>query len=417
MRIHGIIPEYIVFEPDTVVVDERTEPEKEKDKADKGYSLTWVVDDAYLYRVKIPHDKEKKPEVLRGNDELGNPNRIANVFQKVPAIVNSLIIDTKRRIKISPIQKQTELLNKYMTNGSVKEIFIAKHGYPIFWMYANLQKVCATCSGTGAVRGEDDQQRGAACHSCGGSGRVLNKQVTDGIILKPPTDKEAPTIAPNVAGYVSPDIGVWKEMRTEQDWTEDALWFSMWGTTIEKSPNQTATGRILDENGMQNKLNDFADIVETVHKNIIDFFGWFYTTASYKSSSVNYSRKYILLTPDQHWERYLKAKEKKASERELNQLLSSYYESQYQTNDMMRDYYLKLMKVDPLPHYSLTELNQVQASQQMKDRKIYFEDWVKTVEITKIIGLDLKKLQKDLDKFVAENKQVSEPEPEPTPAV
>jgi hypothetical protein len=137
MRLHGVTPEYVMFEADVTIDEKERDGDSQKES---GYALHWFVDDAYYYRVKVWSDTEKQSQIIE---------KIPNSFGYVPAIVNSDIIDTNRGIKISPIQKQVELLDKYLRNNSVHEVFLAKHGYPVFWAYGNVKSDCPTCSGTG----------------------------------------------------------------------------------------------------------------------------------------------------------------------------------------------------------------------------------------------------------------------------
>ena len=362
----GTKPEYICFE---------SHKEIKEDK--KEHKILWLVDDAYYFEIKI---RDEEIEILQ---------KIPNPFPRVPAIINSSIVDTQRKIKLSPIHKQVELLNKYLINNSVKEIYQFLHGYPVFWMYTSK---CKVCEGSGYVSGE-------VCSSCNGSGHNAKKDVSDVIALKPPTEQGQPVIAPDVAGYVQPDLDTWREQRTELDWTWNLIYYSHWGATIEKKDNETATGRFIDVQPVNNRLNSYADIVETVHQEIIDLLGSFYFTESYKGSSVNYGRRYLIETPDQVWEKYEKAKEKKAPVLSLDNLLEQYYESEYQRNELVQKYYLKLIRLEPFVHSTVEEVISMPISGIDKNMKIYFSDWIKTKMVNEIVDTDLEKLKTQLKEY------------------
>jgi hypothetical protein len=366
MNQKGAKPEYVCFEPDIVVAED-----------DKEKQLLWLIDDAFYYRIQILDDS------IKIIDE------IPNSFNEVPAIKNSLIEDTLREIKLSPIHKQVDLLNKYLINGSVKEIYQFLHGYPVFWMYANK---CGKCNGSGYVEGNK-------CTECDGTGNSSKKDVSDVIALRPPKSTDQPVLAPNVAGYVQPDLETWREQRVEQDWTWDLLFYSQWGTTTERKDNETATGRFIDVQPVNNRLNQYADMIEKVHTELLRLLGKFYYE-SFKGVNVHYGRRYLIETPNKLWEKYLNAKEKKSPISSLDQLLEQYYESEYQTNELLRNYYLKLIKVEPFVHNTNEEVINMPISDIEKGMKVYYSDWIKTVMINEVVDKDIETLKKELQTYV-----------------
>lgn len=395
MKLYGIIPEYVMFEADVQVHDTRTDEEiaKEKDGKRRGYKLHWFVTPEKYYRLKIWDDPERPIEEI-------SEDSIVNKMGIVPGITNSTLRDTKRDIPVSPIWKVVELLGKYVRNGSVKEITIAKHGFPIAWAYSNITEGCNSCGGRGFFDDDAQAQRlQRKCSKCGGEGVVYKKDVTDMLILKAPTNKDQPTLS-KIAGYEAPPIDSWREQRTEQDWTWNLLHFSLWGTTVEKGANETATGRFIDTQPVINRLNDLQDIREIVQRKMITLFGRYYMSLSFGGADVNGSRRFILETKDQIWEKYLKAKKEGASERNLTQLLEQYYEAEYQTNDMMREYYMKILMIDPLPHNTLSEIGSLSVPQRYKDRKVYLDAYLDTQMINKIVDMPLDKILSELDQFI-----------------
>ena len=386
MRIHGTRPEYVMFEADVTIDDIKDEQGK---KTNNGYTLHWFVDDAYYYRLKVWAESERSSEIIE---------KLPNSFGYVPAITNSNIIDTNRGFKISPIYKQVELLDKYLRNGSVHELFLAKHGYPVFWAYGNVTDACNTCSGTGNLT-EDDQVRGV-CSKCKGAGFTYRKDVSDVIILNPPKSKDSPIIAPNVAGYNGPDRAVSEDQREEEDWTKNNIYFSLWGTTREKAKNETATGKFIDVQPVNNRLNDFGDIVDSIGTELIEMFGQLYVPFSFNGASYAVGRRFLIETPDQIWHKYLNAKKDGSSELVLSQLLVQYYETEYQTNDILRNYYIKISKIDPLPHSTISEALDLNVPENFKNEKIYLPEFLHTKTMLEIIETDLEKIKLELTQFI-----------------
>jgi len=276
-----------------------------------------------------------------------------------------------------------------LVNNSVKEIYQFLHGYPVFWQYV---KKCTKCQGSGLKDGQD-------CPSCSGTGYNLKKDVSDGITLKPPGDADDPILAPDVAGYVQPDLETWEMQRTELDWKYKLIEFSQWGTTSERGENETATARYIDTQPVNNKLNVYADMAEDVHAVIIDLFGKFYYSESYKGSSVSYGRRFLIESPDQIWKKYIESKNDKAPVSALDQLLEQYYESEYQRNEIFLAYYLKLIKVEPFIHDSIEEVISMEVSDIERSKKTNFSDWLKTKMVNEIIDKPAEQLIKELTEY------------------
>ena len=388
MRIHGTRPEYVMFEADVTITDTNSNKAESKNN---GYTLHWFVDDAYYYRLKVWADSEKPSEIL---------DQVPNSFGYVPAIVNSDIIDTNRGFKVSPIHKQVELLDKYLRNGSVHEIFLAKHGFPVFWAYGNVKTACNTCSGTGNLLDEDGQSRGTSCSICKGSGFTYRKDVSDVILLNPPKTKDSPVIAPNVAGYNGPGKAPSEDQRVEEEWTKNNIYFSLWGTTRESAKNETATGRFIDIQPVNNRLNDFGDTVDNVGTEIIAMFGQLYVPLSFNGASYSVGRRFLIETPDQIWQKYSAAKKDGASELVLNQLLVQYYETEYQTNEILRAYFVKVSIIDPLPHSTISEALALSVPDDFKEEKIYLPQYLHTKTMVEIIERPLEQIKVELTEFI-----------------
>ena len=384
MEVNGITPEYIVFEPHEIEEEEST----------LGKPITndikWIVDDAFYYKVKL---KGESAIII---------DQIPNSFGEVPAVQNSLIFDTETGIKISPIHKQSDLLSSYLIDNSINNIYKKLHGFPVFWFYTGK---CDSCKGTGTVSGE-------TCNSCNGSGQSMKRDVSDGIPLKTPKNADAPTIAPNVAGYIQPALETWQEQRTELDHLFNLIYYSMWGSTVERSDNETATGRFIDAQPVMNKLEHFTDMFEVIHKKVLELYTKFYYTNSDIGVSVSYGRRYLIETPDQLWKKYLETLEKGADDSTKDLQLSQYYETEFQSDEVMRDYHLKLMTTEPLVHYSVTQVLDMPVSQMVKDMKVSFTAWKNRTLISFVVESTQEQLDKNLREFTIKLNDDGKGEPE-----
>ena len=113
-------------------------------------------------------------------------------FGVVPGYVNSDIIKIGTDLRLSPIQRGVGIAEEYARDLSVKIIYKAQKGFPLHWRYVTF---CKDCTGTGKT---GDGQ----CKSCDGKGITPKQDVTDIIMLPTPQEGD-PTLAPNIAGFIS----------------------------------------------------------------------------------------------------------------------------------------------------------------------------------------------------------------------
>lgn len=322
--------------------------------------------------------------------EVENEN-FENPWGRVPAITNSDLLNDELKYSDSPLDIVVELADKYLRNNTVKNIYEFLHGYPFFWKYA--QK-CESCKGTGERDGDD-------CGTCNGSGISLKKDVSDVFFLNVPRTKDAPNIAPDVAGYIQPSIETWGEMRTELKAMWKAMHFTMWGTSFTDEgdgKSQTATGRFLDAEPVNDRLGRFTDAFEDLEQKMTDFIGQFYLGDSYESTSINYGRRYMLEAPDVIWKKYQEAREKGAPQATLTHLLMQYFQSEFMSDVQTMMIHVKGMKVEPFVHKTVDQVKGAVDKSSLKD-KIYFNDWWLTLDEQEIIVTKVDKLKKKLRKY------------------
>ncbi|MEN6388816.1 MAG: zinc finger-like domain-containing protein [Syntrophomonas sp.] len=353
----GVDIEWIIFEPAVEIF--------EGEKKDQKVSYSWVVDEQFYYYVKNDGKEVSIVEVIENN------------FGMVPGVVNSTIYNTEKKIKDSFIAKQVDLLNSYLTKNSVKEIYQFLHNYPLFWM---IESLCPTCNGARKVGNE-------VCGTCKGSGYSARKDVSD-VFIYPKAEVDINREFPP-AGYIQPEVETCAENRTELDWLFDKMFHSLWGTTVEKSENETATGRFIDVQAVYNKLNEVADIAQLIEAKLTLIYGKFWYLLSLDAVQISYSRRYIAESPDVLWLRYEDARAKGAPTMTLNYMLEQFYYSEFASNPTMADYYIKLMYVEPFVHVN----DASQIPEPDKTAKLYFQDWIGTLKEEQIIKSDIKKLK------------------------
>ena len=222
-------------------------------------------------------------------------------------------------------------------------------------------------------------------------------------VLRNPTEDQPGAPTPP-AGYVQPDIATMEAQRTELDWTFDKMFFSLWGATTERAENETATGRFIDAQPVNNQLTSLSDMAEDVEKILIDLMGAFYTPGLYKADEtvLLYGKRFMIETPDQIWNKYLKAKTDKAPEATKTLLLEQFYESEFQNDPYSFEYYSRLIALEPFVHNTVDEVNGwAFASDSDKQAKIYFQQWLDTKSKADIVSTDIEKLRQELKVYAA----------------
>lgn len=366
------------------------EPEKRKDSS--GVELPGdfyrVVDDKFDYIFYV----------IDENVKLIEEETFKIAFDSLPAIINSDLIDDSLVGKKSPIDSVVELSDHYLTTNSVKNIYEFLHGYPIFWAYV---QPCKVCDGTGLYKG-------ATCSSCDGDGHTFRKDVSDIIKLKPPTEQGQPKLAPDIAGYVQPDLEVWREQRKELEWIWGFMNLTLWGShRQDQADNETATAAFIDVQPVNDRLNQFADSFEGLEQIMTDFLGQFYLKESYKGSSINYGRRYLVETPDQIWNKYEKAKEKGSPKISLDYLLTQFYQTEFANDIESLTIAQKAIKIEPFIHKTDEEINSLNdINPDDKKAKYYFNEWFKTLKYEEILITETDKLKNKFQEYLNTKKDV-----------
>ena len=359
--------------------------------SEKG--LTWrVIDEAFDYTYR----QEGESIVLVKEKTFKNP------FGRCPAIVNSDIMHYELNRKDSPFAPVIELADHYLRTGSVKNIYENYHGYPIFWAYG---QPCKRCHGEGFIHGEGSQSgliEPSKCPSCSGTGNTLRKDVTDVIALKPPTDSADPKLAPDIAGYVQPDLETWREMRVELDWLWQLMHFTTWGTSYQRD-QQTATATYIDVQPVNERLSQFSEAFEDMEQKMTELISLFYIKSA-NDISINWGKRFMIESPDAIWNKYIDAKSKGAPKTALDYLLNQFYQSEYANDVESLVTSIKRIKLEPFIHLTEKEVKDLGITGIDLIAKIYFNEWVKSLDDGYIFVTDIQTLRTEFNTFVQSKK-------------
>ncbi len=374
--------EYIVFNIDQKIIKEKADPAKANDQYFR------VVDDANDYLIKWDGDKATIIE-----DE-SYPNH----FETVPAITIGNCWDPVYHCYVSPDNNIIDVADQHLRDRSVLTMFKLHHGFPLKWLYGS---DCPTCNGTKKISGKD-------CPSCKGSGKKSKYDVSETIVV--PFPKTGDPMPKDYAGFYTPPVESWDKMdETIAGYYRDAH-YTIWGThqmeDSESAQPATATGRFIDVQPVNDRLNNYSDAAEFVESWITNMIGEF-NFSSYEGCEINYGRRYLIESPDDIWKKYEEARKNGANDTSLNFLYLQYLQAEFASDSIELSKQIKLMKLDYWFHVPLSQASTVLTNPEDLCRKVNFPMWVMTLDPNDLITKDLKTLMalRDayLDKKVKEN--------------
>jgi hypothetical protein len=221
------------------------------------------------------------------------------------------------------------------------------------------------------------------------------------MVLDWPTSNDQ-VIAPDVAGYITPDLEYLKYGRDELSQLEALMYRTHWGT-FQSSQNtageaDTATAKFIDVQPVNDKLNSYADAAEEMEKFIIDAIGEFQIGRNYGGCKVSYGRRFMIEGPDVIWRKYEQARKMGAPMASLNEHLREFYEAKFQANPVEMAKYLKMMRIEPFVHLTVGETFTVVGSDEFA-RKLYFAEWCLTIKDTEWLVMTDEQLRESLSMF------------------
>lgn len=290
-------------------------------------------------------------------------------FGFVPAIILSEKNEVGSEVRLSPLNSVLELSKDYARDKSVLTIYKFLSGFPIHWRYVS---TCRACNGVGKT-GD-----GKVCGTCDGKGYLTKGDVTDMVTLPLPKEGQ-PNIAPNIAGFISPDLETWRQYKTDLKDLENKIEDTIWGTDrIEQSKSETATGRFIDVQPVINALNSYSQTVEYVHNTLANFILNFIDVVKKKEERyyyISYGRRYIIEGADTVLEKYQTAKEKGDNNTILDKLLEEFVLSKHKSDPYMQSVNLKKIKVEPYVHQTIEQINSIYGKDEAFKKIIFQKFW------------------------------------------
>lgn len=360
-----------------------------------------VVDDAFDYWVKL---ESQEITIIR-------EQTFPNYFMSVPAMINSDIVNSEKDCGvISIFNEALELANEFFLKGSIKITHDFLHAFPKYWEYAD---TCNKCGGAMVFDGN-------VCPDCKGSGKSFTSKVSQVKLLNYPEGND-PIIAPNVAGYVSPDKTYYEIATSDLKMLEDLMYFTLWGTqsqgqvqplqtTANNGQPKTATEVVDSKDPLIARLTPISKQAEKRAKFIIDSIVRVQLgNLAYTGASVNFGRRYMIEGPDALWTRYADAKAKGTSVSILDDMLKEWVETKYNGDPVGSAIQIKLLAVEPFIHNTINEVKGFSIAPEDYAAKVYFSEWLNTINDAYILTTDENTLRADLATY-AGTKSMPEPQ-------
>jgi len=382
-----------------------------RDYKPKGQNVDWLLFEPYDLKINgtqykawrlIDDENDRTILQLGNNFKLSEEFTFQHPFGKVPAIVNSDIQKLGYDWRVSPIDKIVELCKEYARDQSIKTIYKFQNGFPIHWRYVSS---CRSCAGTGKLGNGD------ICGNCDGKGHLTSSDVTD-MVTMPIPDVDDPVLAPNIAGYITPDLDTWTQYNTELELLENYAYRTHWNVIASNDAEgqaETATGRFIDLQPQINKLNEYADTAEWVEWQMTEFLINFIDQNKNKAealSFINYGRRFILESADTILEKYHTSKDNGDNDTIKDRLLNEYITAKYKNDPKHLRVELLKSVVEPYIHYDLEEITKTFGEKEAA-RKAMFNKWW-TIEANK--DSEAKTLIESYNKYFNTNYEVKENE-------
>lgn len=378
----------------------------------KGQTVKWVLFEPYkvinkgnIYKVHRYVDEDVDASIIERNGtfEIIEDETFKNDFKNVPAVILSPIQKVGTKTRLSWLFYIQELSKKYARDVSIKTLYEFLQGFPKHWRYVMM---CNLCQGSG-------KKDGKKCKKCEGTGEIKKGDVTDDIRLPVPTDKDQPVIAPNIAGFVSPDLETLKHMEESRVSLEALIEYTMWGTQTVKqgnNSNETATGRYLDIQPLINKLHVFADSAEEVENMLVGYVIQLVDNLGTDEDGIytkTYGRRFIIESPDVLLEKYNDARESGSPTTVLDKMLEEIISSKYKNDINMRSKMHKKSLVEPYVHYSIKEIFDIFGVEKAEMKTMFSYWWEKIADHRKTV----QELKQSFEVYFNDNKTQQETEP------
>jgi hypothetical protein len=354
--------EFVIFEP-------KTDPE------DETIKIWRVVDDAKDYLIA------QKGETYTLRDDFDNP------FGWCQGRVNSNLEVFDRTHRLSPLDDVIELEEEMLRDRSILTIHKFLHGFATPY---RPRVICPKCHGIGKIGI-------AKCTDCDGKGYILDKDVTDEIII--PIDLEADNpigLPSDFAGFISPDLEIWNQYRLEAKTMTNEAFEALWGTREVEVKDQTAMGAVLNLQPFTTKLNAWSDVAQSQESFFTESLANFYLTSKDKReriSVITYGRNYIIQPPSFLLEQFQKSTSSKDPLVIRDRQLVEYLTAKYKNDPVTLRSELLKKDLEPYIFYDIETVEKIYGQREAQRKGLFIEWWESLDDYS--VGLEKLKILRD----------------------
>lgn len=331
---------------------------------------------------------------------------ISNYFGFVPALILGDEKNPNDNIFESFVTDIIDDADAHLRDVSTSTIHNLAHLYPRYWSYA---QACTRCNGEGqihpliseATETEDAVYDDIVCPSCGGEGSKQRTNPSDETVVPVPQDGDP--ILSRFMGFESPDLETAKFYTTMIEKGKNTMFQSIWGTTYEQGgKRETATGRFLDAQPVQDRLMGVSDTFSKMHKFMLDCYGKVLLRDPNYNSAVSYGVRYVWESPDEILNKLVEATQYGVPDSVIIDLRNRYLEAEYQNDSMELYKKRKLAKFEPFPTVSASEVSAMEFLDKVeKAKKVYFAQWVANLKDEEIIIMSDEALSTNFNNYIS----------------
>lgn len=292
-------------------------------------------------------------------------------FGNVPALTCSNIQRLGQKQKLSPFDPIKEDQGEYMRDQSVLSIYKYQNLFPTT---VRPGIMCNECHGTG----KKEHQK---CETCNGTGELMRKDVTDEIIVPININAETITFPTNLGYSISPDLETAKYYDEILNNKLMSQYDTLWGMTIEKETEQTATEIMLNAQPKIHKLNEWSDVAQYMEWQFTEWIAnWMFPEMAKDEnvSSIYYGRVYLIRTTEQILQNLTDAIKNNLPDSVKYRLYVEYLTTKYKADPENLMYELKKSYLEYWPFYSVADVSKYLGSDSVK-KKMMFTDWWETL--------------------------------------
>lgn len=366
-----------------------------RDYESDGQSLKWVLFESKKeleYKFWRFVDSEKDVEIIEKNGVFVVNNQFAHPFGMVPGFIVSPFKEIGTEIRYSSINEIIPDAEEYARDKSILTLYKFLHGFPITWRYT---QSCVVCNGTGK------QNNTAPCLKCDGTGTIGKNDVTDIIEIDLPRSTDDPTVAPNLAGFIQPDLDTWKQYKEDLRDAEERMESTIWGMDMMRDKNETATGKFIDQQPVINTLNTLTTAAEFSYNFLANLFANWQLKTKPKTEVFYlriFGRRFIIESIDTLQKKYSEGQKTGLNSVLMDDLLEQIIVSKFSSNRDLMDLEMKKAKLEPYIHLGYKETFDIFGAVEAEKKTMFVSFWEQADK-----NKELTVLRQDMETYFSDN--------------